>query len=191
MLGYLAKTARQIVKFLETIHENIDSFMRYMIRYGYKKGETPCVEKIMLQSSIKETGCMGKNKKRSKLGVACALAGAAAAGVAAGIAMYQRNRTEQVYHEAELKAMDELDDMNAENESACEGCECAEECAAGAEECEPVAEQMEISEEESEAAPEKAPNAEEAADETTPIAEPEEEETPAETEENAAEPTEE
>ena len=66
---------------------------------------------------------------KKKIGIGVAVAGAAAGAVAAGVAAYRHSKSEQVYHEAELKAMSELDDLNAEN-AACEGCEEAEETGA-------------------------------------------------------------
>ena len=41
---------------------------------------------------------------------------------------FQKKREEEVYHEAELKAMDELEEM-MRAESDCASCACAEECA--------------------------------------------------------------
>ncbi|MDO5548965.1 MAG: hypothetical protein Q4F79_10830 [Eubacteriales bacterium] len=117
------------------------------------------------------------NKK--KLGVGVAAAGVVAGAVAAGVAVYKRSKSEQVYHEAELKAMDELEDMNAENENACESCECAEECAASGTECEPEEEQVAIEEAvEAEVEVEEAPAEE--AEEEVPAEEAEEDEASAE-----------
>lgn len=51
------------------------------------------------------------------------LAAGAAVGVGAALmAVLKQQKGEKVYHEAELKAMNELDDLMAENESACAGC---------------------------------------------------------------------
>ncbi|HIY37868.1 MAG TPA: hypothetical protein H9835_01795 [Candidatus Agathobaculum merdigallinarum] len=53
---------------------------------------------------------------------------ACAAGATAALVLLQKKREEEVYHEAELKAMDELEEMMRE-ESDCASCACAEECA--------------------------------------------------------------
>ena len=53
---------------------------------------------------------------------------ACAAGATAALVMLQKKREEEVYHEAELKAMDELEEM-MRAESDCAFCACAEECA--------------------------------------------------------------
>ena len=53
---------------------------------------------------------------------------ACAAGATAALVMLQIKREEEVYHEAELKAMDELEEM-MRAESDCASCACAEECA--------------------------------------------------------------
>ncbi len=53
---------------------------------------------------------------------------ACAAGATAALVMLQKKREEEVYHEAELKAMDELEEM-MRAESDCASCACAEECA--------------------------------------------------------------
>lgn len=78
-------------------------------------------------------------KVNKKIGIAAATAGVVAGAVAAGVAIYRRNKNESVYHEEELRAMNELDDMNAEtfegaaeecaneNCDACESCESCEE----------------------------------------------------------------
>ncbi|MGM9677010.1 MAG: hypothetical protein ACI3XW_05305, partial [Butyricicoccus sp.] len=71
-------------------------------------------------------GAKKNDSLKKKIGIGVAVAGAAAGAVAAGVAAYKRSKSEQVYHEAELKAMSELDDMNAENEA----CETAEDAAA-------------------------------------------------------------
>ena len=46
-----------------------------------------------------------------------------------GLVLLQKKREEEVYHEAELKAMDELEEM-MRSESDCASCACAEECPA-------------------------------------------------------------
>ena len=60
------------------------------------------------------------------------LAGMLAAGAGAtAIALLKKKKREEVYHEAELKAMNELDDlMNECDGEGCADCSCAEECAA-------------------------------------------------------------
>lgn len=114
----------------------------------------------------------GNDITKKKVGLGIAAAGAVAGAVVAGVAAYRHTKSEQVYHEAELKAMSELDDMNAENESTCEACECADACAAGEETCEAAEEQLSIDEQpeaEEEEAPaeaeEEAEDAEEAPEE--------------------------
>lgn len=54
---------------------------------------------------------------------------AVAAGATTAAILLQKKREEEVYHEAELKAMDELEEM-MRAESECDSCSCAEECAA-------------------------------------------------------------
>ena len=54
---------------------------------------------------------------------------ACAAGATAALVLLQKKREEEVYHEAELKAMDELEEM-MRAESDCASCACAEECPA-------------------------------------------------------------
>ena len=53
---------------------------------------------------------------------------ACAAGATAALVLLQKKREEEVYHEAELKAMEELEEMMCED-PACGSCTCAEECA--------------------------------------------------------------
>ncbi len=66
------------------------------------------------------------NKKKWSLGLL--LTGAAIGAGATIAAILRQKHREQVYHEAELKAMDELDDMMAEDDSACTECEGMDEC---------------------------------------------------------------
>lgn len=99
-------------------------------------------------------GAKKNDDMKKKVGIGIAVAGAAAGVVAAGVAAYRHSKSEQVYHEAELKAMSELDDMNAENESACDACECAAECAETEEICQAAEEQMSMDEPEAEEVPE-------------------------------------
>lgn len=61
-------------------------------------------------------------------GIGFLLAGAAVGAGATVMALVKRQKREQVYHEAELAAMNELDDLLAENESACAGCAAGEDC---------------------------------------------------------------
>ena len=49
--------------------------------------------------------------------------------LACALVLLQKKREEEVYHEAELKAMDELEEM-MRSESDCASCACAEECPA-------------------------------------------------------------
>ena len=108
-----------------------------------------------------------------KIGIGVAVAGAAAGAVAAGVAAYRHSKSEQVYHEAELKAMSELDDLNAEN-AACEGCEEAEETGAVSEE------QMSMEDAEPEVPVEEAPEADEQPEEAPEEEKPEQAEQPQE-----------
>ena len=110
---------------------------------------------------------------KKKIGIGVAVAGAAAGAVAAGVAAYRHSKSEQVYHEAELKAISELDDLIAEN-AACEGCEEAEETGAVSEEqmsmedaepAVPVEEAPEADEQPEEEKPEQAEQPQEAAEE--------------------------
>ena len=52
---------------------------------------------------------------------------ACAAGATAALVLLQKKREEEVYHEAELKAMDELEEM-MRTESDCTSCDYADEC---------------------------------------------------------------
>ena len=63
-----------------------------------------------------------------------AIFGGVLAGVGAvALSLIKRKQNEEIYHEAEIKAMDELDQM-MDQADGCEGCTCAEECAAVQEE---------------------------------------------------------
>ena len=64
----------------------------------------------------------GAKKAKKYFGLGFLITGAAVGAGAAAMALLRRQKREQVYHEAELKAMNELDDLMAENESACAGC---------------------------------------------------------------------
>lgn len=80
---------------------------------------------------------MDRNTKKAKTHFALGftLAGVAIGAGAAIAALYRQKQREQVYHEAELKAMNELDDLMAENESACAACDCLDDCAAHGGDC--------------------------------------------------------
>ena len=77
------------------------------------------------------------NKEMKKeLGYGVALVGALAGAGALTAAMIRKKKREEIYHEAELKAMNELDEMMSENGDDaldCDTCSCAEACAAAAE----------------------------------------------------------
>ena len=80
------------------------------------------------------------NKEMKKeLGYGVALVGALAGAGALTAAMIRKKKREEIYHEAELKAMNELDEMMSENGDDaldCATCSCAEACAAAAEQAE-------------------------------------------------------
>ena len=80
------------------------------------------------------------NKEMKKeLGYGVALVGALAGAGALTAAMIRKKKREEIYHEAELKAMNELDEMMSENGDDaldCNTCSCAEACAAAAEQAE-------------------------------------------------------
>lgn len=66
---------------------------------------------------------MKKDKKKGSFGLGLMLTGVLAAAGATAIALIKQKKREEVYHEAELKAMNELDDLIAESEAeACEAC---------------------------------------------------------------------
>lgn len=69
-----------------------------------------------------------KNSTKFKTGMLL-MSLAVAAGATTAAILLQKKREEEVYHEAELKAMDELEEM-MRGESDCASCACAEECAA-------------------------------------------------------------
>lgn len=102
-----------------------------------------------------------------------AVFGGVLAGVGAvALTLLKRKQNEEIYHEAEIKAMDELDKMMEQGDE-CEGCTCAEECAAAKDTEEAPAEEK--AETAQEAPAEEAPEAAEAAEEPAAEAEPEEE----------------
>ena len=80
------------------------------------------------------------NKEMKKeLGYGVALVGALAGAGALTAAMIRKKKREEIYHEAELKAMNQLDEMMSENGDDaldCDTCSCAEACAAAAEQAE-------------------------------------------------------
>lgn len=80
------------------------------------------------------------NKEMKKeLGYGVALVGALAGAGALTAAMIRKKKREEIYHEVELKAMNELDEMMSENGDDaldCDTCSCAEACAAAAEQAE-------------------------------------------------------
>lgn len=63
--------------------------------------------------------------KKKKLGLGLALTGIAAGAGAVAVAMLKKKKREEIYHEAELKAMNELDELMAEAENDEEGTCCA------------------------------------------------------------------
>ena len=76
---------------------------------------------------------------KKELGYGVALAGALAGAGALAAAVIRKKKREEIYHEAEIKAMNELDEMMSEAEDDaldCEACSCAEACAAAAEQAE-------------------------------------------------------
>ena len=81
---------------------------------------------------------------KKELGYGVALAGALAGAGALAAAVIRKKKREEIYHEAEIKAMNELDEMRREAEDDaldCEACTCAEACAAAAEQAEDPADE--------------------------------------------------
>ncbi len=70
---------------------------------------------------------------KKELGFGMAALGVLAAAGAVTAAVLKKRKDEEIYREAELKAMEELDGMLMEDEfdpdEKCEGCTCAEDCA--------------------------------------------------------------
>lgn len=69
---------------------------------------------------------------KKELGYGMALAGVLAGAGALAVALMRKKKREEIYHEAELKAMNELDEMmndGNEDELDCDTCSCAEACA--------------------------------------------------------------
>ena len=69
---------------------------------------------------------------KKELGYGMALAGVWAGAGALAVALMRKKKREEIYHEAELKAMNELDEMmNDGNEDTmdCDTCSCADACA--------------------------------------------------------------
>ena len=94
-----------------------------------------------------------------KLGYGVALVGALAGAGALATALVKKKKQEELYHEAEIKAMNELDGLSDTacgcEEDECSDCVCAEVCAAMDEVCdceqkvEPAQSVQEVTEEES------------------------------------------
>lgn len=106
-----------------------------------------------------------------KLTSKLAVFGGILAGVGAvALTLLKRKQNEEIYHEAEIKAMDELDKMMDQGDE-CEGCTCVEECAAAKDSEEAPAEEKPETAEEAPA--EEAPEAAEATGEPAAEAEPE------------------
>lgn len=82
---------------------------------------------------------------KKKIGLGIAAVGVLAGLSALTVAILKKRQNEEVYREAELKAMQELDEMLTD-ESDCADCTCAEECNAYEAEAE-VCEEAEESEE--------------------------------------------
>ncbi len=61
-----------------------------------------------------------KDGKKGKIGLGILFAGVTAAAGATAFALAKKKKREEVYHEAELKAMNELDDLMAESEGCAE-----------------------------------------------------------------------
>ena len=81
---------------------------------------------------------------KKELGYGVALVGAVAAAGALAAALVRKKKREEIYHEAELKAMNELDEMMTEgdDELDCDACSCAAACAAADEQQEDVPEDI-------------------------------------------------
>ena len=107
---------------------------------------------------------------KKEVGYGVALMGALAGAGALAAALIRKKKREEIYHEAELKAMNELDEMMSEgctgDDSDCGACSCAQECAEAA--AEAAAEASEESPAE-DAPVEDAPAAEEAPAEEAPV----------------------
>lgn len=68
------------------------------------------------------------SNKKTKIALGVALTSMAAVAGAAVATIFRQKQREKVYHEAEIKAMNELDDLMVENECECEDCTCDDEC---------------------------------------------------------------
>lgn len=64
--------------------------------------------------------------KKKNFGLGLILTGIAAGAGAIAVAMLKKKKREEIYHEAELKAMNELDELMAEAENDEEGTCCAD-----------------------------------------------------------------
>ena len=106
---------------------------------------------------------------KKEVGYGVALMGVLAGAGALAAALIRKKKREEIYHEAELKAMNELDEMMSEgcteDDPDCGACSCAQECAAAA--AEAAAEAAEEAPAE-DASVEEAPAAEEAPAEEAP-----------------------
>ena len=73
---------------------------------------------------------------KKEVGYGVALMGALAGAGALAAALIRKKKREEIYHEAELKAMNELDEMMSEgcteDDPDCGACSCAQECAEAA-----------------------------------------------------------
>lgn len=69
-------------------------------------------------------------KKIKKIGFGLALTGIAAGVSALAVSFMKKKKREEIYHEAELKAMNELDELmnEADGNSCCSDCGCSEHC---------------------------------------------------------------
>lgn len=77
---------------------------------------------------------------KKELGYCVALAGALTAAGALATALIRKKKREEVYHEAELKAMNELDEMIGKSDDAldCDTCSCNSSCAVAEEQAAPA-----------------------------------------------------
>lgn len=68
-------------------------------------------------------------KVAKKVGLGLAITGIIAGASALALAIMKKKKREEIYHEAELKAMNELDELMNENEedSCCSDCDCSNE----------------------------------------------------------------
>lgn len=83
------------------------------------------------------------NNGKSHFALGLLLTGAIAGAGATLIAVFKKQRREQIYREAEIKAMDELDDLIAEDEDLCD-CNAQCDSCAEAENCDNTDIQMNL-----------------------------------------------